>query len=104
MHLSLILKTKCLKSIEKLNPSDNSVNSSTVIFSYHFIYNGQYFFEKLSPLPTLQGKKYLAYLKIEESLAKPVVHDGNLCCIKFQRYPNIFCHHCLNQQTRHQDW
>lgn len=56
------------------------------------------------PIPAPQQGEYSAYLKIEESLAKPVMHDSNLCRITFQRPPDIFCHHCLNQQTKHQHW
>lgn len=43
------------------------------------------------------------YLKVEERLTEPVVHDGDLGCVVPQRLPDAPGHDCLDQEAEHQD-
>lgn len=43
------------------------------------------------------------YLKIEERLTEPIMHDGDLRGVVPQGFPDVLGHHCLDQEATHQD-
>lgn len=46
----------------------------------------------------------VAYLKVEEGLTKPVMHDGGLGCVIVEFLPDKLSHERLDQQAAAEDW